>query len=56
MALAGQAPYSTRQSIAGPFWTPSAVFGTIMASGNPDGRDLQEVLDELVTEAEMPEG
>ena len=56
MALASQAPYSTIQSIASPFWTPATVFGTVMASGNPDDRDLQEVLDELVTEAEMPEG
>lgn len=55
MALGSQAAYSTRQSIAGTFWTPSAVFGTIMASGNPDGRDLQELLDELVEAAQMPE-
>lgn len=55
MALGGQAPYSTRQSIAGTFWTPATIFGTIMASGNPDGRDLQELLDELVEEAGQPE-
>lgn len=55
MALASQAAYSTRQSIAGTFWTPSTVFGTIIASGNPDGRDLQALLDELVEAAQMPE-
>lgn len=55
MALASQAPYSTRQSIASTFWTPATVYGTIMASGNPDGRDLQEILDELVEEAQKPE-
>lgn len=55
VALAGQAPYSVRQMIAGPFWTPSTVFGTMMAAGNPDERDLQQALDELVEEAEKPE-
>lgn len=55
MALGAQAPYSTRQSIASPFWTPATIYGTIMASGNPDGRDLQEILDELVYEAQQPE-
>lgn len=55
MALGSQAAYSTRQSISGSFWTPAAIFGTIMASGNPDGRDLQELLDELVEEAQKPE-
>ncbi|MCM1567882.1 MAG: extracellular solute-binding protein [Roseburia sp.] len=55
VALGKQAPYSTRQSIAGSFWTPATVFGTIMASGNPDGRELQELLDELVEEAGKPE-
>ncbi|MBR1700719.1 MAG: extracellular solute-binding protein [Lachnospiraceae bacterium] len=55
VALAEQAPYSVRQLIAGPFWTPATVFGTMMAAGNPDGRDLQQVLDELVEAAEKPE-
>ncbi len=55
VALAEQAPYSVRQLIAGPFWTPATVFGTLMASGNPDDRDLQQILDELVEAAEKPE-
>lgn len=54
-ALANQAPYSVRQLISGSFWVPSTVFGTLMASGNPDGRDLQEILDELVEAACQPE-
>ncbi len=54
-ALRDQAPYSVRQSIASPFWTPATIFGTVMASGNPDGRDLQELLDELVDGASQPE-
>jgi len=54
-ALGEQAPYSTRQSIAGTFWTPATVFGTVIASGNPDSRDLQELLDELVEQAQKPE-
>ena len=55
VALAEQAPYSVRQLIAGPFWTPATVFGTLMASGNPDDRDLQQILDELVEAAEKQE-
>ncbi|MBR1771175.1 MAG: extracellular solute-binding protein [Lachnospiraceae bacterium] len=55
VALANQAPYSVRQMIAAPFWTPSTVFGTLIAAGNPDGRDLQQILDELVAAAEQPE-
>lgn len=54
-ALGDQAPYSVRQSIASPFWTPATIFGTVMASGNPDGRELQELLDELVDGASQPE-
>lgn len=55
MALASQAPYSIRQSIAGPFWTPATVFGTVMASGNPDNLELQEILDDMVEAAQKPE-
>ena len=54
-ALGDQAPYAVRQSISGNFWTPATIFGTIMASGNPDNRDLQEILDELVESATIPE-
>lgn len=53
-ALAEQAPYASQQRVVENFWTPATVFGTIMASGNLDGRDLQELLDSLVAEATKP--
>jgi len=47
-ALAAQAPYSTPQVIGGNYWSPAETLGQILASGNPDGKDLQEVLDTAV--------
>ncbi len=48
VALNEQAPYSYVQNITDTYWDPSALFGTILASGNADGRDLQELLEEVV--------
>lgn len=47
-ALSAQAPYAHIQDIAQPFWDPTYKFGTVMAAKNPEGKDLQELLDELV--------
>ena len=47
-ALAAQAPYSTPQVIGGNFWSPAETLGQILASGNPDNTDLQELLDTAV--------
>lgn len=44
-ALAAQAAYATPQRVGANFWTPAETLGTILAQGNPDGTDLQELLD-----------
>ncbi|MBR1736972.1 MAG: extracellular solute-binding protein, partial [Firmicutes bacterium] len=46
-ALAQQSKYGYLQRVADGFWTPTSVFGTIIISGNPDGTDLQELLDDM---------
>ena len=46
-ALAEQSAYAHLQNVADTFWTPTYTFGTVIASGNSDGRDLQELIDEL---------
>ena len=47
-ALAAQAAYATPQRVGGNFWTPAETLGQILASGNPDGTDLQTLLDTAV--------
>ena len=47
-ALAAQAEFATPQRVGGNFWTPAETLGNIFASGNPDGTDLQEILDTAV--------
>ena len=47
-ALAAQAAYATPQRVGGNFWTPAETLGQILASGNPDGTDLQTLLDTTV--------
>lgn len=46
VALAEQSVYGFTQNIADQFWDASGRFGIILAAGNPDGKDLQELLDE----------
>ncbi len=48
-AVLKQSEYSELQRIGGNYWDPVAEFGTIMASGNTDGKPLQEILDDMVT-------
>lgn len=50
-ALAEQSRFSNVQSVAAPFWDASQKLGVTLAAGNPDGRDLQELLDDMVKEA-----
>ncbi len=45
-ALALQSKYGYVQSVAEPYWAASSKFGIIIASGNRDNRDLQELLDD----------
>lgn len=47
-ALAAQAEFSTPQVIGGNYWDPANTLGQILASGNPDGTDLQTLLDTAV--------
>lgn len=47
-ALAAQAEFATPQRVGGNFWTPAETLGNIFASGNPDGTDLQTLLDTAV--------
>lgn len=47
-ALAEQAAYSTPQRVGGNYWTPTETLGDILAAGNPDGTDLQALLDTCV--------
>ncbi|MBO4981525.1 MAG: extracellular solute-binding protein [Lachnospiraceae bacterium] len=54
-ALGEQAEYGYLQNVADTFWTPTYLFGTTIAAGNPDGRDLQQLLDEMTEEiTELP--
>ena len=47
-ALAEQSKHASLQRVAGSFWDATAKFGAALASGNPDKRDLQGLLDEMV--------
>ncbi len=47
-ALVEQSHYAYAQRVADTYWNPSTVFGITMAGGNPDGQDLQKLLDDMV--------
>lgn len=47
-ALAMQSEYGCSQSTLDTFWNPAQILGIVISAGNPDGRDLQELLDEAV--------
>lgn len=47
-ALAAQSAYSTVQRVGGKYWDPAAALGKILVNGNPDGIDLQTLLDNAV--------
>lgn len=53
-ALAAQAAYATPQRVGGNYWTPAETLGQILASGNPDGTDLQTLLDTTVEGINAP--
>ncbi len=48
-AVIAQGEFGKLQRVGNNFWMPFADFGNAMAAGNPDGKDLQELMDELVT-------
>ena len=47
-ALQAQAPYSSLQRVGGTYWGPSGDFGTELSNGNPSGKELQVLLNEMV--------
>ena len=47
-AVMEQAQYGVLQRVGNNYWTPSSEFGLKMAAGNPEGKELQEILDTLV--------
>lgn len=49
-AVLQQAEYGSLQRIGGNYWTPVCDFGTEIANGNPSGKDLQVLLDNMVEE------
>ncbi|MDE7230745.1 MAG: extracellular solute-binding protein [Oscillospiraceae bacterium] len=56
-ALNEQSSYGYLQNVGEAFWQPAYVFGTTIAAGNPDGTELQMLLDIMVRGIEsMPEG
>ncbi len=48
-ALQEQAPYSSLQRVGGSYWEAATNFGTAMCEGNPSGKKLQTLLNEMVT-------
>lgn len=42
------------QSVGGGYWEPTKTFGEIIAQGNPEGTDLQELLDNTVAAVGQP--
>lgn len=53
-ALAAQAAYATPQRVGGNYWSAAQTLGQILASGNPEGKDLQEMLDTAVEGINAP--
>ncbi|MDD6070586.1 MAG: extracellular solute-binding protein [Clostridiales bacterium] len=49
-AVIDQAEYGVLQRVGNNYWAPSEAFGIKMAEGNPDKKDLQELMDELVAD------
>jgi len=48
-ALQMQAEYSSLQRVGGTYWDAASTFGTLMIEGNPGGKSLQTLLNEMVT-------
>lgn len=48
VAVMDQAQYGTLQRVGNSYWDAMSAFGETMASGNPNGTDLQEIMDTLV--------
>jgi arabinogalactan oligomer/maltooligosaccharide transport system substrate-binding protein len=57
-ALATQSQFAAAQSLSvgGNYWSSTEALGNILANGNPDGTDLQQLLDETVAGITAPVG
>lgn len=49
-ALLEQSNYGSLQRIGGKYWDPVAAFGMSMADGRTEGRNMQEIMDKLVSD------
>lgn len=48
-AVIAQSEYGVLQRVGGNYWDPMSEFGKTMANGNPENKDLQKIMDELVS-------
>lgn len=48
-AVIEQSQYGNLQRVGSKFWDPCTQFANVMMAGNPNGTDLQELMDTLVT-------
>lgn len=53
-ALSEQSRFADTQRIANAYWNPTYIFGITLAGGNPDNKELQELLDTLVSGITAP--
>ena len=49
LALQQQAEFSSLQRVGGTYWDAATTFATAMLEGNPSGKDIQVLLNEMVT-------
>lgn len=47
-ALLKQSEFASLQRVGNNYWAPAQTFGETLAAGNPEGRDLQELMDVMV--------
>ena len=47
-ALLQQSEFASLQRVGNNYWAPMQTFGETLAAGNPEGKDLQELLDTMV--------
>ena len=47
-AILAQSEFASLQRIGGNYWDPVMNFGNTLATGNPDGSSLQDLLDKMV--------
>lgn len=47
-ALLAQSEFASLQRVGNNYWTPAQTFGETLSAGNPEGKDLQELMDVMV--------